>query len=317
MVTIYDVAALAHVSASTVSRVFNGLKVSVDRAHAVRSAAAELGFVPNQAARALRTQRTDLITLIIADIENPFFTAMARGVEDAARVAGFSVMLCNTDEDPEKEATYLKIAALQHVSGVIIAPASEHLDVTEVTKGGRPLVTVDRPVLADVDSVVVDNRARGYQSVERLVADGHRRIACVTGPEYNETAQHRAQGWSDAVRRLGLGYAPEDLLVYSNNKVDGGYQSVTDLLHRADPPDAIFVANNMMGIGALEAITEAGRSPRSIGLAVSGDLPLLMATPKDVHVISMPARQIGETATRILIERIGGDTQPSRTVVVR
>lgn len=318
MANIYDVAAQAGVSASTVSRVFNGVSVSPEKARLVRKAASELGFVPNQAARALRTQRTDVITLIVADIENPFFTALARGVEDVASEARYSVVLCNSDEDPAKEATYLDIAAYQHVAGVIMAPASEFSDVSRVMRGGRPLVSVDRALRSeDVDTVMVDSRARGRKATELLIADGYRRIACITGPEHNETAGDRARGWQDAVREHQLDLPPSRWLVHSNNKFDGGQASIRALLERDDRPDAVFAANNLMGLGVLEGLRQAGIRPADFGVATPGDLHPLSPVPEGVHFTAMPARQIGETAARILLERIRGDNQPPRTVILR
>lgn len=318
MANIYDVATQAGVSPSTVSRVFNGVSVSPEKERLVRDAALALGFMPNQAARALRTQRTDVITLIVADIENPFFTALARGVEDVASGARYSVVLCNSDEDLSKEATYLDIAEYQQVAGVIMAPASEFSDVSRVMRGGRPVVSVDRALRSgNVDTVMVDSRARGRKSTEFLLADGYRKIACITGPEHNETAEDRARGWQDAVREHGLDLPPSRWLVHSNNKFDGGLESIRALLDGDDQPDAVFVANNLMGLGVLHGLQEAGIAPVDFGVATSGDFRALTPVPEGVHVIPMPAHQIGETAARILLERINGDTQPPRTVVLR
>src|SRR6516165_10299729 len=124
MSTIYDVAKLAGVSPATVSRVFNGAVVSAEKVHAVRQAAQELKFTPNRTARTLRRQASELIALIIPDIENPYFTELARGVEDIASSAGFSVVLCNSDSQTDKESVYLQIAHSEHMAGVILAPAS-------------------------------------------------------------------------------------------------------------------------------------------------------------------------------------------------
>jgi LacI family transcriptional regulator len=132
MATIYEVAARAGVSPATVSRVMNGTKVSPELAELVRAAASELDFTPNRTARTLRRQNSEVIALIIPDIENPFFTALARGVEDRAQESGYSVVLCNTDEDTGKEARYIDIALSEHMAGVILAPASDHSDLSSL-----------------------------------------------------------------------------------------------------------------------------------------------------------------------------------------
>src|SRR6478609_6365870 len=170
MTTIYDVASRAGVSPATVSRVFNGTKVSPEKVEAVRRAAADLDFTPNRAARSLRTQTSEVIALVIPDIENPYFTEMARGVEDVASEAGYSVVLCNSDSQPDKESTYLQIAIAEHMSGVIIAAASDATNLDSILATGRPVVAVDRATRYDLDGVVMANREAGIAATESLIA---------------------------------------------------------------------------------------------------------------------------------------------------
>jgi LacI family transcriptional regulator len=174
--TIYEVAARAGVSTATVSRVLNGRNVSAQKSRLVREAAEELSFTPNRTARALRTQSSEIIALVIPDIENPFFTSMARGVEDVAQAAGYSVVLCNTDEDHDKEARYLDIAVNENMAGVILAAAGDHSDLSGLISRNRPIVAVDRgPHGFDVDAVILDNRsglpARGMHHRSRRRRD--------------------------------------------------------------------------------------------------------------------------------------------------
>lgn len=201
MSTIYEVAALAGVSPATVSRVFNGITVSPEKSELVRRAATELAFTPNRAARSLRTRSSEVIALVIPDIENPFFTAMARGVEDVAQEAGYSVVLCNTDENPDKEAKYLSIAVSENMAGVILAAANDQVDLTALLTRRRPVVAVDRgPHGFTIDAVLVDNIAGGRAATQALADRGFTRIACITGPRDVETAQQRADGWRDVAR---------------------------------------------------------------------------------------------------------------------
>ncbi|MDQ1549317.1 MAG: LacI family transcriptional regulator [Microbacteriaceae bacterium] len=316
--TIYEVATLAGVSPATVSRVFNGFNVSAKYANAVKKAAAELGFRPNSAARTLRTRTSEVITLVIADIENPFFTALARGVEEVARASGYSVVLCNSDEDEEREKTYLAMAAAQHMAGVIITPATDHTDVSEWLAHGTPVVSVDRTLAyANVDAVMVDNQAGARDATRRLIERGFRRVACVTGPSGTETADERTSGWRDVMLDHG-GVTPERYLVRALAKDSGGREAMEKLLALPEPPDAVFVGQNLMGIGVLEALASAGISPEKFGVSILGDLSFAATLiPPAVDVFSLPAREMGRTAAQLILERIAGDKRPPRTVVVR
>lgn len=317
MATIYEVAKLAGVSPATVSRVFNGVGVSDEKTAAVREAAKQLKFTPNRTARTLRRQASEVIALVIPDIENPYFTELARGVEDVASEAGYSVVLCNSDSQLVKEATYLEIAISEHMAGVILAAASDHTNLDDLIATGRPVVAVDRSTGYDIDGVMMSNRAAGMAATEDLVAAGFRRIACVTGPEHIETAQERAMGWRTVMHRHFPDLDLEPLLRYSTFRVDGGREAMEELLALPEPPDAIVAANNLLGVGALQVLTEHGFTPPKVGVAVVGSLPYTTLSPDSVTVVRLPARHMGVTAAKMLLERIGGDDQPSRTVVLR
>ncbi|MFT3886751.1 MAG: LacI family DNA-binding transcriptional regulator [Arachnia sp.] len=314
MATIYDVARLAGVSPATVSRVLNGVAVSEPKATAVRTAAAELNYTPNRAARTLRRQSSEVISLIIPDIENPYFTEMARGVEDVASDAGYSVVLCNSDASHEKETTYLRIAIAEHMSGVILAPTSEESDLAEVLGAGRPVVAVDRSTSDDIDRVLMPNHEAGRSATAHLLRD-HRRVAYIGGPEHVQTARERAAGWRAAHVEAGV-EPPEDLLRYASFLVDGGRRVMADLLALPEPPDAVVAGNNLIGVGALQVLTETGFTPPKVGVAVIGSLPFTTLSPAVVTIVRLPARQMGMTAARLLLDRIGGDDQPARTVVL-
>ncbi len=317
MATIYEVAALAGVSPATVSRVVNGVRVSEEKAKLVRQAAAELRFTPNRTARTLRRQNSEVIALVLPDIENPYFTSMARGVEDAAQAAGYSVVLCNTDEDPAKEAKYLEIAISENMAGVILAPASDHSDLRDLMGRGRPVVAVDRSTGFDIDGVMMDNRQAGISATRSLADAGYRRIACITGPRDIETSKQRSDGWREVVSEHNQFENPDDYLRFSTFRVDGGRSAIHDLLALSEPPDAVVATNNLMGVGALQLLTEVGLTPPKFGVAVVGDLPFTTLSPTAVTIVKLPARHMGTTAAKMLIERINGDTQPSRTVVLR
>ncbi len=317
MATIHEVAALAGVSPATVSRVFNGTRVSEPLALKVREAAEELHFTPSRAARNLRMQSSEVIGLVIPDIENPYFTELARGVEDIAQEAGLSVVLCNSDGLLEKEARYLAIAVSENMAGVIIAPARTASNVDELMRRGKPVVAVDRAMKYPIDCVMMDNRAAGEEAANALFAAGYRSVACITGPEDVATAVERATGWRAAVAHHTGKQPPSDHLIYSTFRVDGGRESMRQILDLPNPPDAIVAANNLLGVGALQVLTENGLTPPEFGVSVVGGLPFTTLSPSAVNVVRLPARHMGITAARMLIARIAGDAEPARTVVLR
>jgi LacI family transcriptional regulator len=314
-----DVAQRAGVSPATVSRVLNGSgAVSAERAARVREAASELGYTPSGPARALRQQRTRVWAAIIADIENPFFTAMVRGMEDVARAEEHRLVLCNSDEDLEKEASYLDIAVAEQVAGVVIAVASDRdsrLDV--LLERNIPVVAVDRrPKRHEdaVDSVTVDNELGARQAVEHLLAAGARRIACVTGPARVSTASERVTGYQRALKAGGRKVDP-DLVRRADFKEDGGYAATRTLLSARKKPDALFVANNLMTLGALRAVREAGlRVPEDVLLVGFDDAPWTTLVSPQLTVVAQPTHDIGRHAARLLATASAG--LPPRHVVL-
>jgi LacI family transcriptional regulator len=316
MASIVDVATRAGVSTATVSRVLNGKTVRADLAEAVLRAAEELQYSPNRAARSLRLRHSEVIALILPDIENPFFTSLARGVEDAAQRAGLSVVLCNTDDDPEKESRYLRIADSENMAGVILAPASTEPDLGRLVDRGTAIVVVDREAGADVDHVVFDSHALGHQATEKLIRAGYTRIACVTGPASTSTAVERATGWRDALADAGLP-TDENLLVYANFRVDGGRAAMSSLLALPEPPDAVLATNNLVGVGVLQVVAEARERLSDMGVGVIGELPFVTSTHHNLTVHPLGPREMGLTAARLLLERIAGDSEPARRLVQR
>lgn len=317
MVTIYDVAAKAGVSPATVSRVFNGIKVSPKRVDAVRHAAEELGFVPNRNARRLRTSSSEIIAMLIPDIENPFFTTMTRAVEDVARAGGYSVMLCNTDEDPQREQDYLRAAVSDPVAGIIVAPSTQNANLDLALERGVPVVCVDRRAPNyDVDSVVADNIAGATAAAQMLVDAGYRRMSCISGPEGVETADNRLAGWAATYRTATGSEPPSEMIVRTSYTLTGGDRAARQLMALPEPPDAIFAANNKLAAGAIRALAELGKLPPEVGVVSFGGLPLVLLVPAGVMEAHLPVREMGITAATMLLERIRGLDVPARDVVV-
>ncbi|MCL2735084.1 MAG: LacI family transcriptional regulator [Propionibacteriaceae bacterium] len=318
MVTIYDVAKRAGVSPATVSRVFGGrIPVAADKVDAVRRAAEELGFVPNRNARRLRTHSSEIIAMMVPDIANPFFTVLTRAVEDVARAAGYSVMLCNTDDDPVREQEYLRVAASEPVAGIVMVPsAASRLDWA--LERQVPVVCVDRHAPSyDVDAVVADDRHASACATRLLYAAGHERLACLTGPAPVETSNERLAGWADAVREH-TGSDPDPELIARARYVDteDGERAAYHLMTSPRPPDAIFAANNRLATGTLRALHRLSLLPPAVGLVSFGGPPAVLFTPPGLIVTHLPTIDMGTTAATMLLERIAGADIPARSIVL-
>jgi LacI family transcriptional regulator len=318
--TISDVARTAGVSPATVSRVFNGGRVTAERAERVRAAAAELGFSPNRVARSLRTQRASVVGLLVPDIENPFFTSLARGVEDVAHRTGLSVVLCNTDDDVDKERRYLDTALGEQMAGVIVAAASRrHTDLSALTARRMPVVAVDRrPRAAEVDAVMVDDRHGGEDATAHLLERGYRRIACVTGPAGASAAEDRLAGYRAAMREAG--YGDEWIRAHTRHadfRIDGAHAAMRELLALDAPPDAVFAGNDLMTVGVLRALREAGVEPPEFGVLCCGDVPWASLVQPSLTTVRLPAYDLGAAAAGLLQERLAGSDKPLQTVVLR
>jgi LacI family transcriptional regulator len=305
VVKISDVAREAGVSVATVSRALNGRSsVDPELASRVREAAARLGYRPNVVARSLRRKATDLLALIIADVANPFFTAITRGVEDVARSRGFSVVLCNSDEDPDKESTYLRVAEQQQVAGVILSPHRDGSDIGDLRRAGVPTVVVDRPLPEPVDSVTVRSREGAREATNHLIDAGWSRPACITGPEDAWTAQERLEGYLAAVREHG---GIDELWVRGPFRQQGGASGAARLLDAPEPPDALIVANSQMALGVLEEVRRRGlRVGVDIGLVTFDEAPWASVVEPPMSVVAQPAYDIGAQAAQLLMDRIAG-----------
>lgn len=316
--TIRQVAARADVSPATVSRVLNGTTVDPVLAARVRTAVKELNYRPSNAARSLRTRRTKVWGLVISDVRNPFFTDVVRGIEDTAQRAGYAVVLCNADEQLEKERAYVDLVVDERMAGMILSPASPELtDIGPLVAHGIPVVTVDRTVQRpELDAVVVDNATGAGSAVHHLYAGGYRRIACITGPRSTTTGAERLAGYLDALAACGLERDPA-LVVVSDFKEEGGAAGMRQLLAVPEPPDAVVVANSVMGMGALRVLHAAGtRIPDELGFVCFDDAPWMSLTAPTVTAIAQPTYAIGCEAARLLLSRIGGERLPARRVTM-
>lgn len=319
MPTISDVARVAQVSTATVSRVLNGnTEVDPEMAARVRTAVESLAYRPSRIARSLRTRRSAVWSLIISDIRNPFFTDIMRGVEDVAFANGYSVMLCNSDENLVKELDYLQLAQAENMAGVILAPASlSETDISTLSAHGVPVVTIDRRLRsAAVDSVLVDNASGAEMAVEHLAAAGYRRIGFISGPTATSTGAERLAGYRAGVKRLKLRTTAE-LIRHGDFHEAGGKTAMEHLLRLATPIDAVFVANNLMTLGALEAIAEAGLAvPTDIAVVGFDDVSWASLLRPSLTTVAQPTYDLGAETARMLLGRINGFSGAAREVML-
>lgn len=305
--TISDVAKRAGVSPVTVSRVLNNAgNVSESTRARVEQAIAELGYVPSGVAQSLRSKRTNTIALIVPDIQNPFWTTAARGVEDAAQSRGYSVFLCNTDESRSKQLHYLDVVISQRVDGVIIAPYDTDVEnLLPLRRRNIPTVLVDRYVEGwDVDTVVGDSRAGARAVVKHLIDLGHRDIAVLTGPAKTSTAAERLLGYRIALAEAGIPYDPA-LVKFGEYRAISGERLTHQLLNQVHKPTAIFATNNTIAMGVIDALDARGlRIPHDIALVCFDDLPGVSRLFPFLTTVVQPAYEIGANAAQLLLSKL-------------
>jgi LacI family transcriptional regulator len=317
--TIRDVAQQAGVAPITVSRVVNNSGyVSQDTRARIEAVIADLNYVPNTLARSLRFKKTRVLALILTDITNPFWTTVARGVEDVANAHGFNVILCNTDEDEVKQSDYLQVLLQKRVDGFVFVPARSTAECVKPIQAQKvPVVVLDRQIPdAAVDVVRSDSEGGAYELVRHLLALGHRRIAVLSGPEAISTAADRVAGYRRALADAALPTAAE-LVFHGGYNQDGGYRTARKALAEVPRPTAFFAANNFIAIGAFRALREAGlRVPDDVAMVCFDDVPQWLQINPFLTIASQPAYQMGRQATELLLERISAHDPPEAREVV-
>jgi len=315
--TIRDVARKARVSTATVSRVLAGLNmVSEALASRVHAVAKELRYQPNRIARSLRARTTRTIGVLIPNIQNPFFTGVIRGIEDLLRATDYTLLLGNSDDDPQREKQYLDLLRAEGVGGLILVPGLDGPRAyREVVDGGIPVVAIDRfvPGLA-ADSVTVANAEGAAVAVRHLTALGHRRIAIITGPENVSTATERLAGYLTAMAEARLPTDPA-LILHAPFRPEGGYEATRKLLALPSPPRAIFAGSDMTALGTLRALNERRlRIPEDVAMVSFDDMPWTAALHPPLTAIAQPTYELGATAARLLLARIREPGRPFERV---
>ncbi|MET3523232.1 LacI family DNA-binding transcriptional regulator [Mesorhizobium abyssinicae] len=318
MTTIADVARYAGVSVATVSHVMNRTRhVEPETAERVRAAIAALRYSPNSLARSLRRGETKTIGLLLPDNSNPFFASVARQIEDAGFVAGYTVILCNSDGSAEKEERYLSVLMAKQIDGLIFAGSSDHAGVFSRLAPDVPAVLLDREIHSvHVDSVLVDHDHGGYLAGRYLVGLGHKRIGVIGGPRDSSSSPARLRGFTRALQEAGVDL-PASAVVDSDYHFAGGRLAMERLLTQAPDITAVFACNDLMAMGAVTALRSRGlRVPDDMSMIGFDDIPYAVTTWPPLTTIAQPVEKIGTRAVSLLLERVAEPAAHSRREIL-
>ena len=319
MVDIRDVAKRAGVAPITVSRCINNSGYCSPETRArVESAVAELGFVPNRLASGLRSKKSNTLALVLTDITNPFFTTIARGVEDMASDAGYTVIFCNTDESVSKEKKYVQMLLEKRVDGILLVPAQSGTDsVALIKKHGTPIVILDRRVPdPQTDVVRCDSEGGAYELTRLLVSLGHQKIAILNGPRAVSTSEDRLAGFRRALTEAGIANDPQHEH-FGEFTQESGCRMAHTALAVLPKPTALFATNNFIAFGVLKALRELElRVPEDVAVVGFDDLPTALVTFPFLTVAAQPAYEMGKTAIEILLNKLAGGVSDQYQEVV-
>lgn len=320
-VTMKDVAESAGVSTATVSHVINGTRfVQKETKQAVLSAMQSLGYQPNSIARSLRSGETKTIGLVVPDASNPFFADISRRIENIGYENGYSVILCNSDNDLKKQRDYVSTLISKQVDGVFFISAGDSRDdLQRLLESGIPVVIADRNMPLELaDIVLLDNEEAGYRATEHLIHLGHRRIGCITGPTDISPSMHRVSGFQRALDEYGLTF-DKQLVLPGDFSIQSGIRAMGELLDLDPPPTAVFALNDMMAIGAISAAHRKGlQVPEDHSVIGFDDIELASAVEPALTTMAQPLQEIAQKATYRLLEKmntVGDDWQNEKYVL--
>lgn len=308
-----DVAEQAGVSVTTVSHVINNTRpVSAERRDRVLAAMNELGYQPNRLARSLRRGQTFTIGMIVPDNANPYFAEMARNIEETAYRNQYSLILCNSEGDLEREKFYINVLLEKQVDGLVLVAAGSSTDNFASVKM-PPMVVVDRDLPhLNADAVLTDNAQGGRLATQHLLDLGHRRIACITGASDVTPTAERATGYRETLAAAGL-TVDEALVIKGDFHYASGYEAAKRLLSGPNPPTAIFACNDLMAVGAIRAGIELGlRLPADLSIVGFDDVQLASYTNPPLTTVAQPKHDMGILAVSLLLERMADPTLAPR-----
>jgi DNA-binding LacI/PurR family transcriptional regulator len=319
-VTMRDVARKAGVSPGTVSRVLSGttttVPISEETQKRVMDAVEELGYFPNMAARSLRTQRTHLIAIMIADISNPFYHSIVRTIQDVVRVHDYDVIIANTDHHYEDEKRFCAAMMRRAVDGVIMVPF--HLTTAEIDqliqRTGSAVVALGKHVThPEVDVVFADDQSATHDAVSWLIGEkGHRHVGFIGVPSSYPLGQRRLAGYQTALQEAGLPLLPT-YMEFGEFTAESGYAAMQKLLALPQPPSAVFACNDRIALGSMAAVQDAGRSiPQDVAIVGFDNIPETMFIRPHLTTVAQHPEQIGLQMVRALLERLDGSYTGAR-----
>lgn len=315
MTTIREVAKKAGVSPTSVSHVVNNTRfVSDDVRERVKAAMHELNYRPNALARSLRRGETHTLGLILPDSANPFFAEVGHAIESESFSLGYSVILCNTENDENKERLYTEVLENKQLDGIIFVGAGENRKaISEIVQNGLPLVVVDRDMgNLELDTVTTENYQGGILATQHLLSLGHQVIGCITGPSNITPSADRVTGYRAALQQAGIPIE-ESLIIRGDFHAPSGYSAALQLLAGTPRPTAIFVCNDMMAIGALRAATQLGLGvPENVAIVGFDDIELASYVNPPLTTVAQPKQEIGQLAVKLIFERMGNPSLPPR-----
>jgi LacI family transcriptional regulator len=311
MTTIKDIGRLANVSIAAVSKVVNGDYSSVSEATKERilKISKELNYKPNRMARGLVTSKTNILGLMVSDITNPFFAALAKGVEDRAGTYGYNVLLCNTDEKSEKEITYVDLMLQYNAAGVIVTsssnPESEH--ILELAEHNTPFVSIDRSISSNNYSIFVDNFRGTYVAAEHLIKNGHTKLAFIGGEPPGTGINQRLNGYLQALRDYKIEENCQLVCIDSYHS-ESGYRNVNMLLNKGLSFTGVVCGNDLIAFGVIKALKERGlKIPEDISIIGFDDIYLSALFDPSLTTIRQPIYEMGSHAVDVLIRLIKGE----------
>jgi len=309
-INIKTVAEKAGVSTATVSRVlrdYPGVR-EITRKKALK-AIADLDYEVNAVARSLRQKKTHTISIIVGNVLSQFYSTIAKSVEDVAQQKGYNMMLCNGDDDPQKELRYLKVLKSNRVDGIILTPTGKNAEyINALIKSDIKIVLLDRLVDGvECDAVLIDNEKGAYRAVKHLTEQGYKKIAIITGYLDRTTGKERLSGYLRALSEAGI---PRDdsFIKTGNFKKRSGIELTKELLRSSKKPEALFVSNTEMTLGAMIAIKEMGlNAPEDIGIVGFDDFEWISLMETPLTAVSQPVYSLGLNAAEMLLKKINGE----------
>jgi LacI family transcriptional regulator len=317
-ITIKDIAKKAGVSYATVSRAIgNKYGVKPETREKIEAVARQLGYTPNGIARGLVSKQTNTIGLIIPDINNPFFPMVVRGIEEVAHAHGYSIFLCNSDYDVQRERHYLSLLIEKRVDGIILMPGGDPHDQGPANTNEVPMVFVCREIFeADKSFVVIDDERGGFLATKHLIEQGYGSIGFIGSTNQDSTTGVRFRGYQLAFKKFGIPLN-DAYIIAGDFKWEIGHRIVTEMIAQKKAPRAIFAENDFMALGIIQGVQEAGlKIPNDIAIVGFDDIPFATFPGINLTTIRQPKYKMGKIAANILMDQIAGKSHESKRVII-